>query len=283
MQNNTNISDLPQPDSHTYSSIVSLSARSDYEVEESGTEGKNKENEIIIPDDIPLTNILLPNEWVLYLYDKQVFKKIAKRPNFQAKPHQEIFTMKTVNDLIYILKLMEVSLDPKNKLYVPGMNKINLDANDYIIMRKGIEPIWEDPKNSNGGTFTVRVPHAKGYDLWSTFVMYMTGETLTYNMEHINGITVSYIPDNNTSTNLRNPPSQSTIAYTYIKLWDGKQNRTCEQFEKILPLNLTKKMEQGTKQYTVNNAKRHFNEKKIISKLSGNSYYGGRKGGYSRY
>ena len=40
--------------------------------------------------------------------------------------------------------------------------------NDYIIMRKGIEPIWEDPKNSNGGTFTVKMAHSKGYDVWST-------------------------------------------------------------------------------------------------------------------
>ena len=106
---------------------------------------KNTSN--TIPNDYPLTHINLPNQWVLYLYDKQLFKKMANRPGFNAKPHKEICTITTINDLIYILQLLEVK---SNQL---SSTKINLDANDYIIMRKGIEPIWEDPKNSNGGTF----------------------------------------------------------------------------------------------------------------------------------
>src|ERR1700753_4256648 len=69
-----------------------------------------------LPIDVPLTNINLPNQWVLYLYDKTLYKKMANRPNFQAKPHKELCTLSTVNDLIYILKLMEVKIEPKNKM-----------------------------------------------------------------------------------------------------------------------------------------------------------------------
>lgn len=58
-----------------------------------------------IPKQISLVDIKLPNEWVLYLYDKQLFKKMANRANFQAKPHKALCTISTVNDLIYILKL----------------------------------------------------------------------------------------------------------------------------------------------------------------------------------
>ena len=126
-----------------------------------------------IPIDVSLTNIRLPNEWVLYLYDKQLFKKIANRPNFQAKPHKALCTISTVNDLFYILELMKSSCGPKIKIGTSDTNvKINLDANDYIII-KGIEPIWEDPRNSDGGTFTIKMDHTKGYDVWTTFVLHI--------------------------------------------------------------------------------------------------------------
>jgi len=144
-------------------------------------------NESDISPEIPSTNIALPNKWVLYLYDKQLFKKMANRQNFQAKPYKELCIISTVNDLIYLLRLMEVTIDTSGDKF-----KLNMDTNDYIIMRQGIEPVWEDPKNSDGGTFTIKMGHENGYDVWSTFVMYMLGETLTNDMSVINGITVSY-------------------------------------------------------------------------------------------
>ena len=227
-----------------------------------------------LPTDFPLTNIKLPNQWVLYLYDKQLFKKMANRENFQAKPHREVCTITTVNDLMYILQLMAV----KVKLGPVNSNKINLDANDYIIMRKGIEPIWEDPKNSNGGTFTIKMNHLKGYEVWSTFVMYMLGETMTYDMQNINGITVSYISDAN---NFHNPPSTSNNSYTYIKIWDGKPDRTREQFINTLPIDLLEKVKNESLMYSRNNQKKDYGEEKIMSKLT-SKRHGHRGGGYNR-
>lgn len=230
---------------------------------------KVENSEIIqIPNDIPLTNINLPNQWILYLYDKQLFKKMANRPNFQAKPHKELCTIKTVNDLIYILQLMEVKAE-KN-------SKTNLDMNDYIIMRKGIEPIWEDPKNFNGGTFTIKMAHSKGYEVWSLFIMYMLGETLTNEMENINGITVSYIPD-------QYPAVNSNNSYTYIKIWDAKAERTRDQFVNILPTEILNRIiaEDISLQYSWNNKKRDFNDKNIINKLtSQRNNYGRERGGF---
>src|SRR5271169_6773349 len=102
----------------------------------------NSEPEVIAntSSTIPLTDIQLPSEWVLYLYDKQLFKKLASKPNFQAKPYTEVCTLKTVNDLVYILQLMKVKADPKVNIGTTINYKINLDMNDYIIMRKGIAP-----------------------------------------------------------------------------------------------------------------------------------------------
>jgi hypothetical protein len=242
-----------------------------------------EENNFDIPSTIPLMDTNLPNQWVLYLYDKQLFKKMANRPNFQAKPHKELCTITTVNDLIYILQLMEVKSEPNLKIDFMNNNKINLDANDYIIMRKGIEPIWEDPKNSDGGTFTIKMNHSKGYEVWSMFVMYMLGETLTHEMHNINGITVSYISD---AYNFHNPgTSTNNNSYTYIKIWDGKTDRNRDQFVNILPMDLLEKIRSESLMYSQNNKKKDFNEKNIISKLNNNSHknsYGGRdRGGFT--
>jgi hypothetical protein len=208
-----------------------------------------------IPNDFPLKNIMLPNIWVLYLYDKQLFKKMANRPNFQAKPHLKLCEITTVNDLMYILQLMNV----KNISSQTNNDHINLDVNDYIIMRKGIEPIWEDPKNSNGGTFTIKIPHQKGYDVWSTFIMYILGETFCTDMEQINGITVSYITDNYHGNHSNN--------YTYIKIWDAKHGRTRDQFIGILPIDILNKIKDESLMYSQNNRKEDFNKKNLLSKL----------------
>lgn len=220
----------------------------------------NSETRHKVPAGLALKNILLPNEWVFYLYNKQLFKKIANRPNFKAKPHKEVCTIKTVNDLIYLLKLMEVRIDTDS-----ASHKTNLDMNDYIIMRKGIEPIWEDPKNSNGGTFTIKMLHAKGYDVWSTFVMYILGETLGGDMQYINGITVSYIPDQN-QNNFQSPTHNPS--YTYIKIWDGKPNRTRDEFVKILPPDLFDKIKDESIMYSRHNEKKSFNDRNITNKLN---------------
>lgn len=219
----------------------------------------------------PLTNILLPCQWVLFLYDKSLFKKIVTRTNFKAKPHKEMCNIKTVNDIVYILQLMEVKSESKpgpiQALEIIDTGKINLDINDYIIMRKDIEPIWEDPKNTNGGSFTIKINHSKGYDLWSTFVMHMVGETLTYDMKYINGISVSFIPDNHNNTHDVNS------SFTYIKIWDGMPNRTLDQFMKILPIDLLNKIKGASVQYTAHNSKRNYGHENIINKIN----YSGRR------
>lgn len=233
------------------------------------------DNENNIPIDTPLTNIKLPNQWVLYLYDKQLYKKITNphRPNYYVKPHKELCTISTVNDLIYVLQLMEVKNESKNKIEMSNPNKINLDSNDYIIMRKGIEPIWEDSKNSDGGTFTIKMKHDKGYDVWSTFVMYMLGETMTYEMHNINGITASYISDSQNST--------SNNCYTYIKIWDGKPNRTRDQFVNILPLDLLSKIKHESLMYSFNKKKKNFGDENVTNTLGPNGR-GKTRGGFKQ-
>ena len=177
-----------------------------------------------------------------------------------------------MNDVIFILDFM--SKENKNRKN-NKMGKINMDANDYIIMRDGIEPIWEDPRNSDGGTFTIKLPNVNGYNTWSTFVMYILGERLTYNMDNINGITVSYIPDNNIYTSDKN--------YSYIKIWDGTKNSNKQDFMNILPKKIKDLIKNESIDYLPNNKKKGYGKNNVISRINNNQTNYRRRGYNYKY
>jgi len=63
-----------------------------------------------------------------------------------------------------------------------------------FLMRKGISPMWEDPKNRAGGCFSYKVLNKQVPDIWKTLFYMTCGESLTTNKSntnHINGITIS--------------------------------------------------------------------------------------------
>lgn len=216
-----------------------------------------------------LKNMKLHSAWTLFLYDKKTYKKIMDKPEIEAKPHRFVAELTTVDNLIYFLKLMGHKAESKLAFETKAMNRLNLDMNDYIVMRKGIEPIWEDPKNFNGGTFSVKMSHAKAYEVWSLLMMYMMGETLTKNMDDINGITVSYVSDINNYHNNYSSPSKNNT-YTFIKIWDANPNRTtAEEFIQILPSDIVEKIKGESLMYFKYNKKKHFNDQNIIGRIHG--------------
>jgi hypothetical protein len=101
-------------------------------------------------------------------------------------------------------------------------------------------------------------------------------------MNFINGITVSYIPEN---TKNQDPDAvANTDDFTYIKIWDGKPDRTRDQFVKILPDILIEKTQNESLEYFAYKNKNKFNEPGIIAKLhnSKQSYSREReRGGFS--
>lgn len=192
-------------------------------------------------------NTQLPSIWTFYLYNKYAFKKIVKNSGFSTKPYVDMAELSTLNDLVYLLQLMEVK-HPDGRL--------NLEINDSVIMRKGIEPIWEDPKNQNGGIFSIKVPHEKGYALWSLLVMYLLGGTLMEDqeLENVNGISFNTVTENGKIYNL-------------IKIWDGSPQRTRDSFVNLLPLDVLKMIKGESMIYQSINQKRDFNKEFIIHKI----------------
>jgi hypothetical protein len=63
-----------------------------------------------------------------------------------------------------------------------------------FVMREGITPLWEDPKNRNGGCFSFKISNRIVFDVWKNVFYCLVGESLFKNRElekKINGITIS--------------------------------------------------------------------------------------------
>jgi len=63
-----------------------------------------------------------------------------------------------------------------------------------FIMRDGIIPTWEDPKNRDGGCFSYKVSNNHVYQVWRELTYVLVGETISNNnsfVQHVTGITIS--------------------------------------------------------------------------------------------
>lgn len=63
-----------------------------------------------------------------------------------------------------------------------------------FVMREGITPMWEDPRNRNGGCFSYKVINKAVPEVWRNLFYALSGESLCVDdshNKHINGITIS--------------------------------------------------------------------------------------------
>ena len=63
-----------------------------------------------------------------------------------------------------------------------------------FVMRDGITPMWEDPRNRNGGCFSYKVINKSVAEVWRNLFYGLCGESLCVdnkNNKHVNGITIS--------------------------------------------------------------------------------------------
>lgn len=63
-----------------------------------------------------------------------------------------------------------------------------------FLMKEGITPIWEDPKNRNGGCFSYKVTNKHVYEVWKELTYVVVGGSvskLDSFVNKVNGITIS--------------------------------------------------------------------------------------------
>jgi hypothetical protein len=63
-----------------------------------------------------------------------------------------------------------------------------------FVMKDGIAPMWEDPKNRNGGSFSYKVSNKNVCEVWRELNYVLVGETISNTSSFVNcvtGITIS--------------------------------------------------------------------------------------------
>ena len=64
----------------------------------------------------------------------------------------------------------------------------------WFVMKRGISPLWEDPKNASGGNFSYKVVNKNVFEVWKNMFYLLCGGSLCENPEYnkyLNGITIS--------------------------------------------------------------------------------------------
>jgi len=99
--------------------------------------------------------------------------------DWSISSYREIFTFNSVEDAIAITETLPDVLVKNCMLF---------------LMRKGIKPIWEDPKNRAGGCFSYKITNKNVYEVWKDLSYVLVGETISSEhnfVTNVTGITIS--------------------------------------------------------------------------------------------
>jgi hypothetical protein len=125
--------------------------------------------------DVVSTNSILhdlSDGWILWAH-------LPHDTDWGLKSYMKIYEFNTVEQAITITETLPPVLVTNCMLF---------------LMRKGINPIWEDERNRNGGCFSYKIPNKDVPDAWKQLSYSLVGETMSDNnklLPHINGITIS--------------------------------------------------------------------------------------------
>lgn len=121
--------------------------------------------------------IMLENAWCFW-HDK--FIAGLSTAEYEASLHR-LCTFNTVQDFWKCF----------NNL--PSVEKLR-SKSSFHLMKEGISPLWEDPKNADGGFWTVRIKKEDTAIVWKELVLALIGEQFEpaiTNGDDICGLTVS--------------------------------------------------------------------------------------------
>ena len=99
--------------------------------------------------------------------------------SWDLKSYKKIMQLTTVEDGIAINRTLPDTLIKNCMLF---------------LMRDGIQPIWEDEKNRNGGCFSYKINNRNVVDVWKQLSYAIVGETVSMNDDfrsNVTGITIS--------------------------------------------------------------------------------------------
>jgi hypothetical protein len=99
--------------------------------------------------------------------------------DWSLKSYKNIYTLNTVEETIAVMESLPETLVKNCMLF---------------LMRTGIKPTWEDPRNRDGGCFSYKVSNKHVYNVWKELSYVLVGNTVSANNDfvaNVSGITIS--------------------------------------------------------------------------------------------
>jgi hypothetical protein len=109
----------------------------------------------------------IKNKWVLWAH-------LPQDSDWTFKSYKKIYDFKTLEDAIVITDTTPEPLIKSSMLFV---------------MKEGIAPMWEDPKNRNGGCFSYKVSNKNVCEVWKDLNYVLVGETISTEASFVNSVT----------------------------------------------------------------------------------------------
>ena len=127
---------------------------------------------IEVDSDSGLAPHVLHDKWTLWAH-------LPHDTDWSVNSYKEIDTLSTMEDAIALCETLPEKMVKNCMLF---------------LMRDGVKPTWEDPRNRNGGCFSYKVNNKIVGSAWKSLSYVLVGETLSPNprlVSSITGITIS--------------------------------------------------------------------------------------------
>jgi hypothetical protein len=109
----------------------------------------------------------LSDRWTLWAH-------LPHNTDWSLKSYIPISTFSTIEETIAVTESLPVPLVENCMLF---------------LMRQGINPIWEDPKNRNGGCFSYKVLNKNVSKAWSELTYRTVGGSISDGLSFVNSVT----------------------------------------------------------------------------------------------
>lgn len=99
--------------------------------------------------------------------------------DWSLKSYKNIYTLTSIEETIAVMESLPETLVKNCMLF---------------LMRDGIRPTWEDPRNRDGGCFSYKVSNKHVYNVWKELSYVLVGNTISANNDfvaNVSGITIS--------------------------------------------------------------------------------------------
>lgn len=133
---------------------------------------KNHTSTIVTQDVLNVCNNKIQNKWCLWAH-------LPHDTDWSLKSYKLIYKFDSIEEAVVLFETLPEQMVKNCMLFV---------------MKEGIQPIWEDPKNREGGCFSYKVTNKNVVNTWKYLAYYLVGETLAIDPNKskiINGITIS--------------------------------------------------------------------------------------------